>query len=59
MNEPLKVTSLNFVEKEFVVDDFIAYPILFEVDGDITTEDFQKGLDKAKEIILNIFDENE
>jgi hypothetical protein len=54
MNEDFRITSINLDNKEFIVNETITYPILFDFESEITIEDFQKGLDKAKEIISDI-----
>lgn len=59
MNKNVKVLSIDVKNREFTTDDGNIYPILFNVDEDITIEDFQRALDESKEIMLKLLNENE
>lgn len=54
MNKNIKVVSIDIENKEFTTDDSNVYPILFDIDKDITVDDFQKAIDDSKKIMLNI-----
>lgn len=59
MNKNIKVVSIDTENKEFTTDDGNIYPILFDVDEDITIEEFQQAIDDSKKIMLNIIKNNE
>lgn len=59
MSKNIKVFSIDKINKEFTTDDGNIYPILFDIDENITVEDFQKAIDDSKKIILNIIKNNE
>lgn len=59
MNKNIKVISIDSENKEFTTDDGNIYPILFDIDEDITIDDFQKALDESKEIMIKLLEGNE
>ena len=59
MNKNIKVISIDSENKEFTTDDGNTYPILFDIDEDITIDEFQIALDESKEIIIKLLDGNE
>lgn len=59
MNKNIKVVSIDIENKEFTTDDGNVYPILFDIDKDITVDDFQKAIDDSKKIMLNIIKNDE
>lgn len=59
MSKNIKVISIDKINKEFTTDDGNTYPILFDIDEDITVEDFQKAIDDSKKIMLNIIKNDE
>jgi hypothetical protein len=48
MNKNIKVVSIDKINNEFTTDDGNIYPILFDIDVDITIEEFQKAIDDSK-----------
>lgn len=59
MNINIKVISIDTENKEFTTDDGNTYPILFDIDEDITIDEFQMALDESKEIMIKLLDDNE
>ena len=59
MSKNTKVISIDKINKEFTTDDGNIYPILFDIDEDITVEDFQNAIDDSKKIMLNIIKNDE
>lgn len=59
MNKNIKVISIDSENKEFTTNDGNTYPILFDIDEDITIDEFQIALDESKEIIIKLLDGNE
>lgn len=60
MNKNIKVVSIDKINNEFTTDDGNIYPILFDIDEDITIEEFQKAIDDSKKkIMLNIIKDDE
>jgi hypothetical protein len=59
MNKNIKVISIDSGNKEFTTNDGDTYPILFDIDEDITIDEFQIALDESKEIIIKLLDGNE
>lgn len=59
MNKNIKVISIDSGNKEFTTNDGDTYPILFDIDEDITIDEFQIALDESKEIIIKLLDSNE
>ena len=59
MNKNIKVVSIDEINNEFTTDDGNIYPILFDIDEDITIEEFQKAIDDSKKIMLNIIKDDE
>jgi hypothetical protein len=59
MKKNIKVISIDVENKEFTTNDGNIYPILFDIDKNITTEGFQKAIDDSKKIMLNIIQNNE
>lgn len=59
MNKNIKVVSIDKINNEFTTDDGNIYPILFDIDEDITIEEFQKAIDNSKKIMLNIIKDDE
>lgn len=59
MNKNIKVISINSENKEFTTDDGNTYPILFDIDEDITIDEFQIALDESKEIMIKLLKSNE
>lgn len=59
MNKNIKVVSIDIKNKEFTTDDGNTYPILFDIDEDITIEDIQNAVDDSKKIMLNIIKNDE
>lgn len=59
MNKNIKIVSIDKINNEFTTDDGNTYPILFEIDEDITIEEFQKAIDDSKKIMLNIIKDDE
>jgi hypothetical protein len=59
MNKNIKVISIDSKKKEFTTDDGNTYPILFDIDEDITIDEFQIALDESKEIMIKLLEGNE
>ena len=59
MNKNIKVISIDSENKEFTTDDGNTYPILFDIDEDITIDEFQIALDESKEIMIKLLEGNE
>ena len=59
MNINIKVISIDSKNKEFTTDDGNTYPILFDIDEDITIDEFQIALDESKEIMIKLLEGNE
>ena len=59
MNKNIKVLSIDIKNREFTTDDGNIYPILFEIDEEITIDDFQKALDESKEIMIKLLNKDE
>ena len=59
MNKNIKVISIDSENKEFATDDGNTYPILFDIDEDITIDEFQIALDESKEIMIKLLEGNE
>lgn len=60
--EIMKNKKLNVVrvtKSEFELDSGDIYPIPFELNDNITIEEFQKILDSSKHIIMKILEDNE
>lgn len=51
--EEQKYKVIRVTKSEFELDNGDIYPHAFELDDDITVEEFQKLLDSSKEMILN------
>ena len=51
--EEQKHKVIRVTKSEFKLDNGDIYPHAFELDDDITVEEFQKLLDSSKEMILN------
>ena len=59
MNKNIKVISIDSENKEFTTDDGNTYPILFDIDEDITIDEFQIALDESKEVMIKLLEGNE
>lgn len=59
MNINIKVISIDTENKEFTTEDGNTYPILFDIDEDISIDEFQMALDESKEIMIKLLDDNE
>ena len=59
MNKNIKVISIDSINMEFTTDDGNTYPILFDIDEDITIENFQNALDESKRIMIKLLESNE
>ena len=51
--EEQKHKVIRVTKSEFELDNGDVYPHAFELDEDITVEEFQKLLDSSKEMLLN------
>ena len=59
VNKNIKVLSIDSENKEFTTDDGNTYPILFDLDEEVTIDDFQKALDESKEIMIKLLEDDE
>ena len=50
----MKVTNINFKNKTCETDNGETYPLMFDVDGSITLEEFQELVDKSENAIKQV-----
>ena len=59
INKNIEVISIDSENKECTTDDGSTCRILFDIDEDITIEEFQIALDESKEIMIKLLEGNE
>ena len=50
----MKVINIDFKNKTFETDNGETFPLLFDVDGSITLEEFQELVDKSENAIKEV-----
>ena len=50
----MKVTNIDFENKTFETDNGETFPLLFDVDGSITLEEFPELVDKSENVIKQV-----
>ena len=50
----MKVTNIDFENKTFETDNGETFPLLFDIDGSITLEEFQELVNKSENAIKEV-----
>lgn len=53
----MKVIELDLKKKEFKTEDGCIYPILFDIDENVTIVEFQKIIDESCDIVKTLMNE--